>query len=93
VIGFCKALLRKLLCVCNSDKYIYSYSLLYSLYHTLMFYPGLLYSDSHPRWELARAFARRGLFTRYGSFSDHHPTVPSIIMSFFYSITEAMSLS
>jgi len=52
-----------------------------------MFYPGILYSDSHPRWELAKAISEGGLFHSYPYLSDHHPTIPSLLMSFFYGLT------
>lgn len=63
------------------------FSLAYALILVLQFYPGVLYSDTVPRWNLAIEFHNNG-FTNLSNHSSHHPVIPSILQSFFYAITK-----
>lgn len=57
-----------------------------ALLWTISFYPGILYSDSVPRWQLAIEVAKNG-FTHVAFFGSHHPVIPSFMQAPFYSLT------
>ena len=77
--------------ILNHEKFSLYFSLFYALLLTLSFYPGILYTDSVPRWNLSIEFYNNG-FLNFSNFPSHHPVIPSIIQSFFYGITKEVGL-
>lgn len=67
--------------------FVFGFSLVMALLWTLSFYPGILYSDSIPRWHLAIEVANNG-FSHLSYFGSHHPVVPSILQAPFYFLTQ-----
>ncbi|WP_198305639.1 hypothetical protein [Arcobacter vandammei] len=84
-------ILKYLLDILNHRKFGFYFSLFYALILVLSFYPGILYSDSVPRWNLAIEFYKNG-FSNFSSFSSHHPVIPSVLQSFFYGVTKEVGL-
>jgi len=69
------------------------FSLVYALINVLSFYPGILYSDSGVRWQLAICFAENNWINYCTDLhSSHHPVIPSMVMSLFYSLTKEVGL-
>lgn len=62
------------------------FSFLYASFIGMLFYPGLLYTDSVVRWNTAISIANGGLTALVGA-SDHHPILPILLMAKFYQLT------
>lgn len=86
-----EASINYLLHILNHKKFSLYFSFFYALLFTMSFYPGILYSDSVSRWNLAIEFYNNG-FLNFSNFSSHHPVIPSILQSFFYGITKEVGL-
>jgi len=75
----------------NSASYAWLFSVAYALIIGMLFYPGLVYTDSIFRWQTAMNVADKGLAVLAGT-SDHHPVLPTLWMAFFYKITGEIGL-
>jgi len=75
----------------SSARYVIAFSVLYSLIIGLLFYPGLVYTDSIFRWQTAINVADHGLSALSGNL-DHHPIFPILWMAFFYKMTGEIGL-
>ncbi|MDD0982917.1 hypothetical protein [Pseudomonas shahriarae] len=71
----------------SSNKFGIYFSLAYATILVFSFYPGLLYSDSVNRWNLAIEYYNNGI-ENFPNYSSHHPVLPSIIQSYFYGLTK-----
>lgn len=75
----------------SSKKFWVCFSLAYATVLVFSFYPGLLYSDSVNRWNLAIEYYNNGI-ENFPNYSSHHPVLPSIIQSYFYGVTKEIGL-
>ena len=75
----------------SGAQYAFAFSVLYSLIIGLLFYPGLVYTDSIFRWQTAISIADHGLGALSGKL-DHHPIFPILWMAFFYKMTGEIGL-
>lgn len=75
----------------GSKSFIILFSFVSALLWTISFYPGILYSDSIPRWQLAIEVANNGV-SHLSYFGSHHPVIPSILQAPFYAVTKEVGL-
>lgn len=86
-----RTLNEKLLIFLNGRLFCLLFSAIYSIINTFSFYPGILYSDSHYRWSMAEYFEKFGWLGEI-PLENHHPVVPAMVMSFFYSVSNEVGL-
>lgn len=87
MLNFSSSLLEKVEFLLGHKNYKLIFSALFSAFSTLSFYPGILYSDSHYRWTMAKYFSNFGWGGQI-PLEDHHPVVPAMIMSYFFDLTQ-----
>lgn len=75
----------------GGTQYVFLFSVLYALIIGLLFYPGLVYTDSIFRWQSAISIADHGLSVLSGK-PDHHPIFPILWMAIFYKMTGEIGL-
>ena len=75
----------------DGKAYPFAFSILYASFIGMLFYPGLLHSDSVIRWDTAISLANGGI-TALAGVSDHHPILPMFLMAGFYKLTGEIGL-
>jgi hypothetical protein len=66
--------------------YPIAFSVLYAVIIGMLFYPGILYSDSLDRWNCAIHLANGGI-NAFTGCNSNDPVIPIFLMAIFYKIT------
>lgn len=65
------------------------FSLAYAAFNVFSFYPGILYSDSYPRWRLAIDLAANDTSV-FALHSSQFPILPAFVLAAFYNLTHGI---